>query len=85
MINNLLYSRNIIWEMSQLSLTAVTFFKTEENVSPANFVTPKGVRGKMFLPIILWVMADGIAISGRCLNHFELIWTLGRCYCLNLG
>ena len=35
----------------------------------------------MFIPIILWVMADGIAIGGRCLNHFELIWTLGRCYC----
>ena len=39
----------------------------------------------MFIPIILWVMADGIAISGRCLNHFELLLTLGRCYCLILA
>ena len=39
----------------------------------------------MFIPIILWVMADGIAISGRCLNHFELMLTLGRCYCLILA
>ena len=30
-------------------------------------------------------MADGIAISGRCLNHFELLLTLGRCYCLILA
>ena len=30
-------------------------------------------------------MADGIAICGRCLNHFELMLTLGRCYCLILA
>ena len=39
----------------------------------------------MFIPIILWVMADGIAISGRCLNNFGLMLTLGRCYCLILA
>ena len=39
----------------------------------------------MFIPIILWVMADGIAISGRCLNPFELMLTLGRCYCFILA
>ena len=30
-------------------------------------------------------MADGIAISGRCLNHFSLLLTLGWCYCLIFG
>ena len=30
-------------------------------------------------------MADGIAISGRCLNHHEWLLTLGRCYCLFLA
>ena len=39
----------------------------------------------MFIPIILWVTDDGIAISGRCLSHFELMLTLGRCYCLILA
>ena len=41
--------------------------------------------GKMFIPTILWLMADGIAIGGGCLNHFELMLTLGRCYCLTFG
>ena len=27
-------------------------------------------------------MADGIANSGRCQNHFILLLMLGRCYCL---
>ena len=30
-------------------------------------------------------MADGTAISGRCLNHHEWLLTLGRCYCLFLA
>ena len=29
----------------------------------------------MFISIILGLMADGIAISGRCLNHFLLLLT----------
>ena len=43
------------------------------------------VYGKMFLSIILWIMADGIANSGRCQNHFMLLFILGRCYCLILA
>ena len=30
----------LFWKLAKLSLTAVSFFKTEENVFPANFVTP---------------------------------------------
>ena len=30
-------------------------------------------------------MADGIAISGGCFNHSELLLTLGKCYCLTFG
>ena len=40
------------------------------------------VYGKMFLSIILWMMADGIANSGRCQNHLMLLLILGRCYYL---
>ena len=43
------------------------------------------VYGKMFLFIILWIMADVIANSGRCQNHFVLLFMLGRCYCLILA
>ena len=30
-------------------------------------------------------MDDGIAISGKCLNHHEWLLTLGRCYGLFLA
>ena len=40
------------------------------------------VYGKMFLSIILWMVADGIANSGRCQNHLVLLLILGRFYCL---
>ena len=39
----------------------------------------------MFLPIILWIMAVGIANSGRFWNHIILLLMLGRCYCLFLA
>ena len=56
--------------LDKLLLTAVSFLKSEENVFPANFVTPKGVWENVS-PIKLWGMADGIAIGGRCYAHFE--------------
>ena len=39
----------------------------------------------MILPIKYGWMADGTAISGRCINHHECYLLLGRCYCLFLA
>ena len=86
-------------ERDKLSLTAVSFLKSEENVSLQILIHPQ-VYGKMFLSIILWIMADGIAKSGRCQNHFvlfvyirqmllpnlaDVIAKFDRCYCQNIG
>ena len=44
----------MILDLDKLSLTAVSFLRSEENVFPANFVTPEGVWVNVFTHKI-WV------------------------------
>ena len=38
----------MILDLDKLSLTAVSFLRSEESVFPANFVTPEGVWENVF-------------------------------------
>ena len=44
----------MIFDLDKLLLTAVSFLRSEENVFPANFVTPEGVGENVFTHKI-WV------------------------------
>ena len=66
--------RSLLWAFSRL-----------KKCCSCKFCNTIRCMGKMFIFIILGLMADVIAISGRCLNHFVLLLTLGWCYCLIFG
>ena len=53
--SNFLHTRINNLELRQVLLTAVSFFKSEEDVFPANFVTPEGVWENVYTHKI-WVI-----------------------------